>query len=163
MKRITGVMVYYYFVCQRKLWFFSRDLNMEHDSDLVGIGKLIDETTYIRERKNIMIDESINIDFVKDWRIIHEVKKSKKLNEASKWQVKYYMWLLSENGINIQKGIIDYPLLRKREEIFLNEDDKVRLQSVLMEIKNIVSLDTPPQINNKSICKKCAYYELCYI
>jgi len=163
MKKITGVMIYYYFVCKRKLWFFSKDLNMEHDSDLVGMGKLIDETSYIREKKGIMIDESINIDFVKNWKIIHEVKKSRKLNEASKWQVKYYIWLLNEYGINIQKGILDYPLLRKREEIFLNEDDKVRLQSVLMEIKNIVSLDTPPQINNKSICKKCAYYELCYI
>jgi len=163
MKKITGVMIYYYFVCKRKLWFFSKDLNMEHDSDLVGMGKLIDETSYIREKKGIMIDESINIDFVKNWKIIHEVKKSRKLNEASKWQVKYYIWLLNEYGINIQKGILDYPLLRKREEIFLNEDDKDRLQSVLMEIKNIISLDTPPEINNKSICKKCAYYELCYI
>jgi len=163
MKKITGVMIYYYFVCKRKLWFFSKDLNMEHDSDLVGMGKLIDETSYIREKKGIIIDESINIDFVKNWKIIHEVKKSRKLNEASKWQVKYYIWLLNEYGINIQKGILDYPLLRKREEIFLNEDDKDRLQSVLMEIKNIISLDTPPEINNKSICKKCAYYELCYI
>lgn len=163
MKRITGVMVYYFFVCQRKLWFFSRDLNMEHDSDLVGMGKLIDETSYSREKKNIMIDESINIDFLKDWKVIHEVKKSRKLDEASKWQLKYYMWLLNENGVNIQKGILDYPLLRKREEVFLNEEDKVKLQSIVKEIKDIISLDIPPEINNKSICKKCAYYELCYI
>lgn len=156
-------MVYYFFVCQRKLWFFSKDLNMENDSDLVGMGKLIDETSYSREKKNIMIDESINIDFLKDWKVIHEVKKSRKLDEASKWQLKYYMWLLNENGVNIQKGILDYPLLRKREEIFLNEDDKARLQSIVKEIKDIISLDIPPEINNKSICKKCAYYELCYI
>lgn len=24
--RITGVMVYYYFVCKRKLWYFSNEI-----------------------------------------------------------------------------------------------------------------------------------------
>lgn len=51
MKKITGVMVYYYFVCKRKLWLFGNDLDMEHTSELVGIGKLIDETSYSREKK----------------------------------------------------------------------------------------------------------------
>ena len=27
--RITGVMVYYYFVCKRKLWYFSNEIQME--------------------------------------------------------------------------------------------------------------------------------------
>ena len=67
-------MVYYYFVCKRKLWYFSNDVNMEHTSELVGIGKHIDENSYNRERKNLLIDETINIDFLKDWKVIHEVK-----------------------------------------------------------------------------------------
>jgi len=78
MKKVTGVMVYYYFVCKRKLWYFSNNLNMESTSELVGIGKLVDETSYSRERKNILIDEVINIDFLKNWKVVHEVKKSKK-------------------------------------------------------------------------------------
>ena len=61
--KITGVMVYYYFVCRRRLWFFANDLNMESSSELVSIGKLVDETSYSREKKNILIDESISIDF----------------------------------------------------------------------------------------------------
>ncbi len=43
-------MVYYYFVCKRKLWYFKNDVNMEHNSELVGIGKLIDEDSYGREK-----------------------------------------------------------------------------------------------------------------
>jgi len=163
MKEVTGVMVYYYFVCKRKLWYFSNNLNMESTSELVGIGKLVDETSYSRERKNILIDEVINIDFLKNWKIVHEVKKSRKIDEASKWQLKYYMWVLKNKGVQIEKGVLDYPLLRKREEVYLEEDDEYRLEHVINDIQTILTSDLPPDTINKSMCKKCAYYELCYI
>ncbi len=163
MKKVTGVMVYYYFVCRRKLWFFSNDLNMESNSELVGIGKFIDETSYGRERKNILIDESISIDFLKDWKIVHEVKKSNKIDEASKWQLKYYMWVLKSKGVEIEKGILNYPLLRKREEIFLFEKDEQELRIIVEDIKKIISSKVPSDTLNKGFCKKCAYYEFCYI
>lgn len=163
MDKITGVMVYYYFICKRKLWYFKNDVNMEHNSELVGMGKLIDENSYEREKKSILIDEMINIDFLKDWKIIHEVKKSRKLDEAGKWQLKYYIWVLRNKGVDIEKGIIDYPKLRRREEILLNQSEEEELMEVLESIKNIIKMDLPPSTINKSFCKKCAYYELCYI
>lgn len=163
MKRITGVMVYYYFVCKRKLWFFTNDLNMEQNSELVGIGRLIDETSFSREKKSILIDETINIDFLKDWKVVHEVKKSRKLDEAAKWQLKYYIWVLRNKGVKIEKGILDYPLLRKREEIFLTPQEEKELMEVLEQINNIINLDLPPSVINKKYCKNCSYYELCYI
>lgn len=163
MKKITGVMVYYYFVCKRKLWFFINDMTMEHSSDLVSMGKIIDETSYSREKKNILIDETINIDFLKDWKVIHEVKKSRKIEEASKWQIRYYMWVLKHKGVAIEKGILDYPLLRKRENVFLEEEDEKQIEEILEEIQRIANLKLPPDKISKSVCKKCAYYELCYI
>lgn len=163
MRKITGVMVYYYFVCQRKLWFFYNDLTMESNSDLVGIGKLIDETSYKREKKNIIIEENINIDFLKDWKIIHEVKKSRKMDKAATWQLKYYIWFLKEKGVAIEKGILDYPLLRKREDVFLTAEDERELKTILETIEEIVKSNLPPKNIDKPMCKKCAYYELCYI
>lgn len=163
MIKVTGVMVYYYFVCKRRLWFFANDLNMESNSELVSIGKLVDETSYNREKKNILIDESISIDFLKDWKIVHEVKKSRKMDEASKWQLKYYMWVLKNKGVEIEKGIVDYPLLRKREEIFLDEKDGEELENILEDIKMIISSKRPSDTLNTGICNKCAYYEFCYI
>lgn len=136
---------------------------MEFNSELVGIGKLIDETSYSREKKNILIDETISIDFLKDWKIVHEVKKSRKIDEAAKWQLKYYMWVLKNKGVDIEKGILDYPLLRKREEIILNEQEELELKSVIEDIQKIISSKLPPNTINKRVCKKCAYYELCYI
>jgi len=46
--KITGVMIYYYFICQRKLWYFANEINMEQNSELVSIGKILDETSYRR-------------------------------------------------------------------------------------------------------------------
>lgn len=163
MKRVTGVMFYYYFVCKRRLWFFTNDLGMEQNSELVGMGKLVDENSYSREKKSILIDEIINIDFLKDWKIIHEVKKSRKLDEAAKWQLKYYIWVLRNKGVNIEKGILDYPLLRKREEIILTTQEEKELLDIIEQIDYIINLDLPPGTINKPYCKKCSYYELCYI
>lgn len=76
-ERITGVMVYYYFVCKRKLWYFCHDIQMENASqnENVLLGKLLDESSYSRNQKHINIDDTINIDFIKDFQEIHEVKK----------------------------------------------------------------------------------------
>jgi len=136
---------------------------MEHTSELVGIGKLIDENSYDREKKNILVDEMISIDFLRDWKVIHEVKKSRKLDEASKWQLKYYIWVLRNRGVDIEKGILDYPLLKKREEIYLTNQEENELMEVLENIKSILNMGKPPSTISRSYCKKCAYYEFCYV
>lgn len=36
---VTGAMVYYYYVCKRKLWYFLHEIRMEHDNqdvELIG-------------------------------------------------------------------------------------------------------------------------------
>lgn len=163
MKKITGVMIYYYFVCQRKLWYFSHQMDMEQHSDLVGMGKLIDETSYTREKKHIMIDETINVDFLKDWHIVHEVKKSKHMEEASVWQLKYYMMVLREKGLDIEEGILDYPMLRRRVKVQLTAEDVRLLEEAMQEIGRIISEPVPPLFQKKGICKNCSYFELCRI
>ncbi len=49
--RVTGVMIYYYFVCKRKLWYFMNEINMESDNENVMLGKLLDENSYRRDDK----------------------------------------------------------------------------------------------------------------
>ena len=83
-------MIYYYFVCRRKLWLFHNDISMEDENELVQIGKFIDSNSYSSERKHIMINEEINIDFAENSGVIHEIKKSRKIEDASVWQLKYF-------------------------------------------------------------------------
>lgn len=161
--RITGTMFYYYFVCQRKLWCFYNNITLENESERVLLGKLIDESAYGREQKHIMIDETINIDFIKDWKVLHEIKKDKSIEEASIWQVKYYLYFLKQRGIQVEKGILDYPKIKKREEVFLQENDLKKIGEILKDIENVVSQEKMPPIIDSKICKSCAYYEYCYI
>ena len=69
--KISGMMIYYYFVCKRKLWYYINQLNMEQNSELVAIGKILDENSYKREKKGILIDETINVDFIKNGAVLH--------------------------------------------------------------------------------------------
>lgn len=47
-RNISGMMIYYYFVCRRKLWYFSNEIRMESDYDAVVLGKILDENSYGR-------------------------------------------------------------------------------------------------------------------
>ncbi|MDG2769681.1 Dna2/Cas4 domain-containing protein, partial [Vibrio parahaemolyticus] len=60
-------------------------------------------------------------------------------------------------------GVLDYPLIKKRKEIYLDEEDCIILEETLMEIEKDKERKTPPEQINSPICKSCAYYELCYI
>ncbi len=160
---ITGVMVYYYFICERKLWYFINEINMEQNSELVSIGKILDETSYTRENKNILIDNTINIDFIKNGAVLHEVKKTKAIEEAGIWQVKYYMYYLEKKGIEKITAKIDFPLLRDTKEIILELKDRQVLENVIKNIEDIAQKDKPPKLMEQRICKRCAYYDLCYV
>lgn len=161
--KITGIMVYYYFVCKKKLWYFLNNITMEHENEDVLLGRILDETTYSKSEKHICIDETINIDFIKNKKEIHEIKKSKSIEEASIWQVKYYLYYLKKKGVYDIKARIDYPLLKECKVIKLEDQDEAILDDVLVQIENIYKNDVCPVEDNKKICKKCAYYELCFI
>lgn len=162
-ERITGVMIYYYFVCKRKLWYFSNEINMEAENENVMLGKLLDESSYKRDDKHINIDNVINIDFIREHKELHEVKKSKAIEEASIWQVKYYLYYLKQRGVSDIKARIDYPLLKKNVVVELTDEDELRLEEIIKEIRDIKNLLIPPEFDAKKICNKCAYHDLCFI
>lgn len=162
-KDITGMMIYYYIVCQRKLWYFVKEISMEQQNENVQLGKLLDENSHIREEKHINIDNVINIDYIKEDGMIHEIKKSRKIEEASIWQVKYYLYYIMKKGVSNIKAKIEYPLLKQTKEIVLEEGDMKKLEEMIKEIRKIMEFSIPPEKLNKKICKSCAYYDLCYI
>ena len=161
--KITGNMVNYYFVCERKLWLFSHQIQFENENENVKLGKMLDERSYGRNEKHVMLDNVVNLDMLEDWSIIHEIKKTRAIEPAAEWQLKYYMYYLEQKGIQVQKGILDYPRLKQRFEYILTEEDRLKLKEYLDNIKKIVTQKTAPKRIEQSICKSCAYYEYCYI
>lgn len=164
MENITGTQVNFYFHCHRQLWLFSHHINTEQDSDEVLLGRIIHDTSYERERHEIEIGP-IKVDFL-DIRvgILHEVKKSDSWSEAHEWQLLYYLHVLKQYGFPDIVGELNYPVVRRTLRIELSPEREKRLLKILADIRRIISLPRPPEIKqNRGACKKCSYYELCWI
>ncbi|MBP2639594.1 MAG: CRISPR-associated exonuclease, Cas4 family [Firmicutes bacterium] len=161
--QINGTMVSYYFVCKRKLWYLCHNIRMEQENENVKIGKILDESSYRQEEKHVMIDNLINIDFIKKTGVLHEIKKSKKMENVEIWQVKYYLYYLHQKGLSGIKGKIDYPLLRQTMDVDLTTEDEQVIENMLTEIQGIAEGPIPAIPAKLRICKSCAYYDLCYI
>ena len=162
-KDITGLMVYYYEVCKRKLWYFTNDIQLEENNSNVILGKLLEENSYTRDEKKINIDGVINIDFIRSKKVLHEIKKSNSIEPASLLQVQYYLYYLEKKGLVGLKGILDYPLLKQTVEVNLTDSDRENLENIIIGIKEILRKESPPTLEKKNICKKCAYFDLCFV
>lgn len=163
---ITGTQINYYFICNRKLWLFANNIQMEHTHDAVAEGNIIHETAYPQRSTKYeeVAIEGIKIDFydAKN-KVVHEIKKSSKLHEAHIWQVKYYIYVLHRNGVEGVSGVLEYPKERKTEEVFLSTIDIEQIIEIEKEIDSIIESIKAPAIIKKSRCKQCSYYDFCFV
>lgn len=162
---ITGTHFNYYQVCKRKLWLFANGINMESTSDLVYEGKVIHEDSYPQRSgkyEEVELD-GIKVDFydAKN-KVIHEIKKSNKVEQAHEWQVKYYIYVFERNGISDVTGILEYPTLRKTKTILLSDVDREMIHEMEADIRSIIDNDTCPPLKRKGICRNCSYFEFCF-
>uniref|UniRef100_UPI0040472090 CRISPR-associated protein Cas4 n=1 Tax=Aliarcobacter sp. TaxID=2321116 RepID=UPI0040472090 len=164
MNNITGTLINYYFHCQTQCWLHANKINLEDNSEDVRIGKVLHQ---INEEKNktaeISID-NIKIDKItRDYLV--EIKKSDSDPQAVKWQVLLYLYKLKQKGVE-KKGKIEYIEKRgdkKVEFIDLNEDNEKELLEVLNKIEDLINQKIPPKTKFENKCKKCAYFEYCFI
>ena len=163
---MTGTHFNYFYVCPRKLWLFANGINMEHTSDLVSEGKLIHETSYPQrpERYEELEIDGIKLDFY-DARnkVIHEIKKSDKVEDAHEWQLKYYIHVLERNGVEGVTGILEYPTLRQTTKVELTDADRKKIAEIETAIEKLLASDECPPCIESKICKQCSYYEFCYV
>lgn len=163
--KITGTHFNYYQLCFRKLWLFANGINMEHTSDVVYEGRLIHESSYPQRSskyEEISID-GIKVDFYDSKNhVIHEIKKSNKVDIAHEWQLKYYIYVFEQHGIDNVKGFLEYPMLRKTKEVYLTEVDRDKIREIENDINNIIHQENCPELEKKNICKSCSYFEFCY-
>jgi len=139
---------------------------MEQTSDLVYDGKLIHENSYPQRSERY---EEVEIDGIKiDYydarnKVIHEIKRSDKVESAHEWQVKYYIYVLEQNGIDGVTGILEYPELKKTTKVYLTDADRQKIKEIEEKIAQLISSDDCPPVINAKICKSCSYYDFCYV
>jgi CRISPR-associated exonuclease Cas4 len=129
-------------------------------------GKLIHEKSYPQRSERY---EEVEIDGIKiDYydarnKVIHEIKRSDKVEEAHEWQVKYYIYVLEQNGIDGVIGILEYPELKKTTKVNLADADRQKIKEIEEKIAQLISSDDCPSVINAKICKGCSYYDFCYV
>ena len=135
---MNGTLINYYFHCKRQLWLSYNKINLELNSEDVLIGK----------------------------ELHNELNKSKNTEIASIMQLKYYLYIL--NSYNIKKDgklkIIEKD--KTTRDIKIKYDKKVEqeVKDTIIEIDKIINNSTIPTINKDvKKCKKCSYYEFCWI
>ncbi|MCM1531195.1 MAG: CRISPR-associated protein Cas4 [Ruminococcus flavefaciens] len=144
---------------------FSNGIMMEHTSDLVFEGRLIHEESYPQRSaryEEIAID-GIKVDFYDPReKVIHEIKKSNKIEVAHEWQLKYYLYVFERNGLLDHSGIIEYPTLRRTKTVVLTDEDRDRISVIEKEIEAIAQSEMCPTKEKRSRCANCSYFDFCY-
>lgn len=156
-------MVQYYFTCKRELWFFSRGLQFDEENEDMLIGRLIHGESYERNWKEVTLgDVKLDVVIKGDGIEVVEIKKSSRLEEPARWQLKYYLYLLKKAGVDA-KGVMTYPREKRREEVELRDEDILALEKALEDIERVISLETPPPAKKKPYCRRCAYRDFCWV
>ena len=160
--RITGLMVQYYHVCKRELWFMSRGIDINRDTTNIQRGTHVDETSYQDSRKSFIINNRIQLDVI-DSGDIMEVKVSSTLEEPARMQLLFYLWFL-DNIYGISKdGVLAYPTERKRESVKLDVENTEAIENTIQGILDVVNKDSPPKLEKKPYCDSCLYQDICWM
>jgi len=118
-----------------------------------------------KNKKSEISIDNVKIDkLTKDYLV--EIKKSDSDPEAVKWQVLLYLYKLKQKGV-VRKGKIEFIEKKKQSKkvhyVELDEANEKELLEVLSAIGDLIDLPVPPEPVFEKHCKKCAYYEYCFI
>jgi len=159
---ITGTVVNYYFHCKRQCWLFYNNINLEDNSEDVRIGRVLHE---IKNEKSPDVIENIKVDQITDEYII-EIKKSDSDLTASKEQLFFYLYSLMKKGI-IRKGKLECIEKNKQNKkihvVVLEEEELISKEKQYEEIIRFLESSAPPEPILDKKCKRCAYYDYCFI
>ena len=162
---ITGTIVNYFIHCKRQCWLFANRINLEDNSEDVRIGRVLHELKQEGSKHHEISLENIKIDKITSDYIV-EIKKSDADLEASKYQLLFYMKILKEKGIE-RKGKLEVIEKNKQDHrihIFEFTPELEReLEKVIEDINLLLVQEQPPEAIMDKKCKKCAYYEYCFL
>lgn len=159
----NGTLVWFYKICKREVWLMSKNILPDQMDENIDLGKFIHENSYQRKEKEVLFG-NVKFDVVfenEDKLVIGETKKTSKYENASKYQLAYYLFVLKDSGINAE-GVLLYPEEKKRTKVILTKELEEELKDIIKEIEEIQEKDIPPELKKINFCKNCGYREYCY-
>ncbi|WP_084082265.1 CRISPR-associated protein Cas4 [Desulforamulus aeronauticus] len=161
---LTGTVVNYYVHCRRQCWLFYHRLNMEDNSEDVRVGKVLHELK--RQGREEVAMDGIKLDKLTD-EYVTEIKKSDAALAAARAQLEFYLVTLRDKGI-VRKGRLECLEKNKQDKtihtVELTDEEVVERKDLYRQIEEFLENESPPPSPvRKAMCKKCAYYEYCFI
>lgn len=142
----------------------ARELSPNQEDPFLEIGRLLQEDTYKREKKEITVG-NMKIDLIKRKNgetVVGEIKKSSRFERSAIMQLAFYLYGLKKRGINA-KGELMVPKERKRIPVELTPDIEDELRQAFRQIKYIITQNNPPEPVKNKYCSSCAYREFCWV
>lgn len=162
--KITGTVINYYFHCKRQCYLFCNRVNLEDNSEDVKIGKILHEIKALDENNTEIKIENISVDKITDKYVV-ELKKSDADIKAARMQVLLYLKKLEEKGIKREGKLIFSERNNKEKVDIITLDDETRLEldNCIKDIEILQNSEVVPGPKLIKGCKRCAYYEYCYL
>ena len=160
LEKVNATVFYSYKVCRRQAWLYYHGIYSDPDFELFVLGRLVHETSYKREKKEIVVDQLIKVDLVND-KLVAEIKRSSRYIEAAKLQLAYYLYYLKrKKGMELD-GILLFPKERKREKVVLTNELEKEIELLLREIGKVLKGGIP-QAERIPYCDSCSFFYFCW-
>ncbi len=160
--QINGLLFQHILLCHTRTWLHYHKIDCAHLNRHMQKGILLHEISY-QGMPQTNQHCGIPADLI-NWKKkeISEVKHSRSREDATISQLLYYLALISFNTQTLWQGLLRYPKSKRTKKITLNLDNLSQLSHHLMQIINIIKQATPPQKQEKSLCRHCSYSILCW-
>src|SRR5699024_5262705 len=133
-------------ICQRKLWLYAKNIQLEEGHERVQAGKILHEKAYKNAQNKELEIDNIKIDAI-EGNYVREVKITSKMPKSDRWQLLFYLYQLKQYGLT-KKGLISYTKEKKTEEVILTENDEKKIEEIMSQIEGIIAQSTPPSVIN---------------
>ncbi len=161
--RVTGTLVWYYFVCKRQVWLMAHQINPDEDDSNMAYGRFLQEVVYSREEKEVSVGSS-RFDVVQrrdGTFVVSEIKKTSRHRKSAEMQLLFYLKELHERGVEAS-GELRFPEEKQKITVLLTEDSLQEIRAVEASIMELVSKPLPPKPVKIGLCRNCAYSEFCW-
>lgn len=161
---INGTLIWYYYICKREVWLMAHGLNPDQDNPYIDLGRLVHETSYKREKKEIVFD-NVKMDIITDGDdqiVVAEIKKSSRFEKSATMQLAFYLNKLKDAGIEAT-GELRFPTEKRREKIELSDGILNELEIACEDIKAIILMENAPKPEKCKYCQSCGYNEFCWV
>ncbi|WP_242947958.1 CRISPR-associated protein Cas4 [Carboxydocella sp. ULO1] len=135
----------------------------DQEDPILELGRLIDNESYLREKKKKIHLENMAVDLIKTEKgdlLVGEVKKSSRAMSSARFQLLFYLYCLEQSGLKTS-GVLLFPAERRKERVELTEESRKEVEDLIKKIQRLILQEKPPSYRRISYCSKCAYKEFC--